>query len=121
MQGEETKGREQKVGQVFVSDGAGVPEAVAAFGDSLENEFDGAESHLPANEEAEEATDLVGFRGQGETLKVKNDVELGEETLDKTLVGLLVLGGRGDGDVDFFQGETAEKLEDDVVDVAAKG
>lgn len=52
VKGKDAEGREQELGQVPIAKMTILPEALAALDDSLQNELDRAECHLPAHEEA---------------------------------------------------------------------
>jgi hypothetical protein len=118
VEGENAEGGEEKLGQVPVTQLAVLPERLAALGDGLEDEFDGAYGNLPADEKAKVPSHVDVLRRDGQALQVEDGLELGQQADDELLVGIPAGGGNG---VYLLEREAAQQLQDDVVDVAPEG
>lgn len=115
---EEAEGRQQELGEIPIPQWPVVPETLPTFVDYLENKLNRAQCQLPAHEKAEVPTDVGVLSRQSQPLKVKYDVELGEQDPNQLLVGL-PLSGTSPG-VYFLQRKVAQELEYDVVDIATE-
>jgi hypothetical protein len=118
VEGEDAEGGEKELGQVPVTQLAVFPESLAALGDGLEDELDGAHGNFPADQKAEVPSNVGALRRDGQALQVEDGLELGQQADDEVLVGIPAGGGNG---VYLLKREAAQQLQDDVVDVAPKG